>query len=92
MRRFLIISCHMVNHPAELNARSVDLIEDKIQEVADSKAVRQDRPAIGPLTFKHFPKSKGYEVHAFFKNKDGKTRRFMKTRETNMVPFRAHSA
>lgn len=89
MRRFRIISCHMVNHPAELCARSVDLIEDLIQEVADSKVVRVDRPAIGPLTFKHFTKPTGYEIHAFFTNKDGKIRRFMKTQETDEVPFHA---
>ena len=86
MRKFRIVSCHMVNHPAWVTACSVDLIEDELQKIADSKITRVDRPPIGELWFKHFNKPEGYEIHAFFKNKQGKVRRFAKTREIGSAP------
>lgn len=87
MRKFRILQSYTVDHPEAIEARSVDLIEDQIQQIADRKSVRVDRPPIGELRFKHFDKPEGYEVHAFFTDRHGKSRRFMKTRE---VPCHAN--
>jgi hypothetical protein len=60
-------------------------VEEHMQEVADSKKTRNDRPAIGPLTFKRFYNGASRQVHGFFIGHDGKKRRFMKVEEEQPV-------
>lgn len=84
MRKFQVLSSFLVSHPHIIEARSVDLLEDEIQAIADHRrTVAGDR--YGELQFKHFNKFGRRELHAFFINKAGKKRRFMKVCE--IFPF-----
>lgn len=87
MRRFKVTQSYTVVHPEEINVRSIDLLEDEVQTIADQKPVRKDRPPIGELTFKHFPNPDGHVMYAYFRNKHGKMRKFMKLVESYEVPF-----
>ena len=85
-QRWKVETSHIVVHPEYY------LVEDHfelyrcLQQTADEKKIRIDRPPIGPLEFK--PVENEYcetvVVHAFFRGQDGKKRRFMRLRREDL--------
>lgn len=85
MHCWKIVASHIVTHPRHLVGATYEEVEAHMQEVADEKQVRSDRPAIGDLTFKRFYNGPARQVHGFFTGHDGKKRRFMKVEEVYPV-------
>lgn len=77
---WLIETSHMVNVPAHIEAVDPTELRRRVQEIADSKEVRVDRPAIGELTFIFNTDDYGCTAHAHFLDRHGKRRRFMRLR------------
>ena len=73
---------HIVVHPETYEVDDHFELYRQLQQTADEKKIRIDRPPIGPLEFK--PVENDYSetivVHAFFRGKDGKKKRFMRLR------------
>lgn len=76
---------HMVAVPQSIEADDLPELRGQVQQIADSKAVRPDRPAIGELSFKYEldDRDEPVVVHAFFTNLHGKKARFMRLRRLN---------
>lgn len=77
---WLIETSHMVDVPAHIEAGDLPELRRWVQELADSKKVRADRPAIGELTFTLQSDEHGTVLHAHFLGHNGKRRRFMRLR------------
>lgn len=77
---------HIVVHPEHYEADDHFELYRQLQETADRKKVRIDRPPIGPLEFR--PVENEYSevvvVHAFFRGKDGRKIRFMRLRREDL--------
>lgn len=73
---------HMVAVPECIKGTSIFVVRNAIQAIADSKKVREDRPAIGPLTYRYEMDEDDTitVIHSYFEGKDGKLRRFMRLR------------
>lgn len=76
---------HMVAVPQVIEADDLPELRRRVQQIADSKAVRPDRPAIGELSFKYELDSHDQPVvvHSYFMNRHGKKARFMRLRRLN---------
>ncbi len=72
----------MVAVPQFIEAQNVEELRSRVQSLADHKKAREDRPAIGEISFRY--ELDVYDrpevVHAYFTNKHGKLTRFMRLR------------
>lgn len=82
--RWIIETSHMVTVPEFIDADDLEELRGLVQDIADSKKVREDRPAIGEVSFRYeLDKHDEVEVvHSYFVGKDEKLRRFMRLRRT----------
>jgi len=80
-----IETSHMVAVPQSIEVDDLPELRRQVQQIADSKAVRPDRPAIGELSFKYEldDHDEPVVVHSFFTNRHGKKARFMRLRRLN---------
>jgi hypothetical protein len=76
---------HMVAVPKYIEATTMEELRSRVQEIADSKKIRTDRPAMGEITFRY--EVDKYDqvnvVHSYFLDKHGKLRRFMRLRRAS---------
>lgn len=77
-----IETSHMVDVPVLIEASTPPELRRRVQEIADKKKVRTDRPPIGELSFRYELDANGDTavVHAYFIDRHGKRRRFMRLR------------
>lgn len=77
-----IETSHMVDVPVLIEATSIPELRRRVQEIADKKKVRTDRPPIGELSFRYEldPEGEVTVVHSYFIDRKGKRRRFMRLR------------
>lgn len=85
--RYLIEMSHMVDVPAYVEAATIPELRRWVQDKADSKKVRSDRPAIGELSYRYNLDAAGETivVHAYFIGSNGLKRRFMRLRREQDV-------
>ena len=78
-----IESSHMCNVPRCVEVESMAELRSWVQDIADSKKVRSDRPAMDEITFRYEIDESIEEVnvtHCYFTDRHGKQRRFMRLR------------
>lgn len=82
MYAWSIETSHLVAVPRQYTAIDLEDLKRQLQETADSKRLRVDRPPIGPLAFKVEYDEAGElsVVHSSFQGRNGKRLRFMRLR------------
>lgn len=77
--KYYIETSHMVAIPPSYTAGSLEELQSQVQATADGKRVGKGHPAIGELSFTWDEEAK--KLHAFFTDRHGKRRRFMRLRQ-----------
>lgn len=81
-QRWKVETSHIVAHPEYYEAEDHFELYRLLQETADKKKIRIDRPPIGPLEFRAVENDycEVTVVHAFFRGKNNQKKRFMRLR------------